>query len=394
MSTQVVRRGSFESESEMLPQDPPPWIIRASARLLIAIFFVALLAAVVVRLPETVHCPFVLVPQNGADPIQSPRLAVVSKVAVSEGQTVAKGAELFVLRSDEIRGFDTQLRTLTEDLHVHEESLTRADASYISQLEIRTAEIAQAESEVKFREKHAASSRDLVARMEKLLKRGGISDVEVIHLRLDAAASEKDFSVAQRTLQQVAAERQKLESDHARQRGEEVSEIEKMKLKINALKADLENSQQNMLTIRAPYPAMVVSLAQRNPGSVVQSGQELCQLSALEGKPQARLAVSEAGYPKLAVGQRARFFFEAYPYQRYGAVDAKVEWISPTAVTSSEGSHFVVLASIDENTRTGRRFALPLRVGMRGEARIVVGRRRLIEYMFEPIRQLKENMRE
>jgi hemolysin D len=126
----------------------------------------------------------------------------------------------------------------------------------------------------------------------------------------------------------------------------------------------------------------------------VQSGQELCQLSALEGKPQARLAVSEAGYPKLAVGQRARFFFEAYPYQRYGAVDAKVEWISPTAVTSSEGSHFVALASIDENTRTGRRFALPLRVGMRGEARIVVGRRRLIEYMFEPIRQLKENMRE
>jgi hypothetical protein len=29
---------------------------------------------------------------------------------------------------------------------------------------------------------------------------------------------------------------------------------------------------------------------------------------------------------------------------------------------------------------------------MKGEARIVVGRRRLIEYAFEPIRQLRENM--
>ena len=34
-----------------------------------------------------------------------------------------------------------------------------------------------------------------------------------------------------------------------------------------------------------------------------------------------------------------------------------------------------------------------MRVGMRGEARIVVGSRALIEYAFEPVRQLRENMR-
>lgn len=391
---EATQRGSFVGESEMLPQDPPPWVVRASAQLLIILFAVGLLAAIVVRLPETVHCPFVLVPEKGADPIQSPRLAVVSKVSVSEGQKVAEGAELFVLRSEEIRGFDTLLRTTAEDLHAHEESLTNSDAAYLSQLEIKAAEIQQAESEVKFREKHAISSRDLVTRMEKLLQRGGISDVEVIRLRLDSAASEKDFSVAQRTLQQVTAEKQKVEADHARERGAEVSEIEKMKMRISALKVDLENTQQNLLTVRAPYAAMVVSLAQRNSGSVVQSGQELCQLAGLEGKPQARLSLNESSLPKLAVGQRARFFFEAYPYQRYGTVDAKVDWISPSAVSSADGPHFVALASVDENARLGRRKPLPLRVGMRGEARVVVGRRTLIEYAFEPIRQLKENMRE
>jgi hypothetical protein len=30
---------------------------------------------------------------------------------------------------------------------------------------------------------------------------------------------------------------------------------------------------------------------------------------------------------------------------------------------------------------------------MRGEAQIVVGRRRLISYLFEPLRQLQENMK-
>ena len=144
---EATQRGSFVGESEMLPQDPPPWVVRASAQLLIILFAVGLLAAIVVRLPETVHCPFVLVPEKGADPIQSPRLAVVSKVSVSEGQKVAEGAELFVLRSEEIRGFDTQLRTTAEDLHAHEESLTNSDVAYISQLEIKAAEIQQAESE-------------------------------------------------------------------------------------------------------------------------------------------------------------------------------------------------------------------------------------------------------
>jgi len=148
-----------ESESEMLPQDPPPQIIRGIAWLLIAIFFTGMIAAVTVHLPETVSAPFILIPQNGADPIQSSRLAVVSSVKVAEGETVKSGQELFVLRSDEIRGLSTQLNGLAEDLRTKEQGLAKADAAYTSQLEIKLAEISNAESEVKFREKHSATSR-------------------------------------------------------------------------------------------------------------------------------------------------------------------------------------------------------------------------------------------
>ena len=395
MSSQLTERGSLDVESEMLPQEPPPWIIRSTAWLLLAAFLFALLVAVVMRLPETVNCQFVLIPATGADPIQSPRQAIISRVAVEEGQPVKAGEDLFVLRSDEIRGWDTQFRTLTEDLHGKEESLARYNIAYASQLEIKKAEIEQAKSEVQFRENHASTSRELVTRMEKLAQKGGISEVDLIKLKLDLAGSEKDLSVAQRTVQQVNLDRQRIETEHARLRGEQQSEIEKLKMRIGALKTDLENTQQNLLTVRSPYEGVVISMDQRTVGSFVQQGQVLCQLAPKDAKPRARMTLNEAGFPKLAIAQRVRYFFDAFPYQRYGAVTGKLDWISPSAVTTTDGSHFVALGSLDRydiSPRAGQ--VLALRVGMRGQAHIIVGGRTLIEYAFEPIRQLRESMKQ
>jgi len=395
MSSQLTQRGSLDVESEMLPQEPPPWIIRSTAWLLLAAFLFALLVAIVMRLPETVHCQFVLIPATGADPIQSPRQAIISRVAVEEGQPVKLGEALFVLRSDEIRGWDTQFRTLTEDLRSKEESLIQSETAYAAQLGIKKAEIEQAKSEVKFRENHASTSRELVKRMEKLAKLGGESEIDLVKLKLDLAGSEKDLSVVQRTVQQVNLDRERMETEHARQRAEQQSEIEKLKMRIGALKTDLENTQQNLLTLRSPYEGVIISMDQRTVGSFVQQGQVLCQLAPKDAKPRARMTLNEAGLPKLAIAQRVRYFFEAFPYQRYGAVTGKLDWISQSAVTTTEGSRFVALGSLDSyeiSSRAGQ--ALPLRVGMKGDAHIIVGGRTLIEYAFEPIRQLRENMKQ
>ncbi len=391
----LTSRGSIDIESEMLPQDPPPQVIRWTGWVLLAAFLFGLLLAIVMRLPETVHCTFVLVPATGADPIQAPHQGTITRISASEGQVVKKGAELFVLRSDEIRSWDTQLRTLTEDLHSREESLTRSESAYKSQLNIKLAEIEQAKSEVKFRENHSKVSRDLVTRMEKLGEQGGISEVDLVKLRLDLAASEKDFSVAQRTVQQNNLDRERMDTEHARVRGEQKAEIEKLKLRIAALKADLENAEQNLLMVRSPYDGVVISLDQRTVGSVVIQGQVLCQLAQQDAKLHARMIITEAGLPKLAVSQRVRYFFEAFPYQRYGAVNGKLDWISPSAVTSTDGSRFVALASLDHLAiPVGAGRFLPLRVGMKGEAHIIVGSRTMIEYAFEPVRQLRESIRQ
>src|SRR5437762_3920618 len=97
MSSQLTQRGSIDAESEMSPQEPPSWIIRWTAWLLMGAFLFALLIAIVVRLPETVHCPFILIPATGADPIQSPRQAIISRVAVEEGQPVKEIGRAHVL---------------------------------------------------------------------------------------------------------------------------------------------------------------------------------------------------------------------------------------------------------------------------------------------------------
>jgi multidrug resistance efflux pump len=395
MSLQLTERGSLVVESKMLPQEPPPWIIRSTAWILLGAFLFALLIAIVMRLPETVRCPFVLVPATGADPVQSPVRAIISHVGVDEGQPVKAGEELFVLRSDEIRGLDTQFRTLTEDLHSKQESLARFESAYAAQLGIKDQEIEQAKSEIKFRENHAQTSRQLVTRMDKLATQGGESQIDLIKLKLDLAGSEKDLSVAQRTLQQVTLDRERMETEHARQQAEEQSEIEKLKMQIGALKSDLQNADQNLLTVRSPYEGVIISMDERTVGGVVQPGQVLCQVARKDAKPRARLTLSEGGLPKLAVAQRVRYFFQAFPYQRYGAVTGKLDWISPSAVTSSDGSHFVALASLDRSEISGRaRQSLPLRVGMKGEAHIIVGGRTMIEYAFEPIRQLHESMKQ
>jgi multidrug resistance efflux pump len=395
MSLQLDQRDSLNTESELSPQEPPPWIIRWTAWILLGAFLFALLIAIVMRLPETVDCRFILIPATGADPIQSPRQAIISQVVVNEGQPVKAGEDLFVLRSDEIGGWDTQFRMLNEDLRTKQESLNRNESAYAAQIGIKNEEIEQAKSEVKFRENHAQTSRDLVTRMEKLAKQGGESEVEVIKLKLDLAGSEKDLSVAQRTLQQVMLDRQRMETEHARQRGEEQSEVEKLNMRIGALKKDLENARQNLLSVRSPYDGVVISVDQRTVGSFVQQGQVLCQLAPKGSKPRARMTVNETGLPKLAVAQRVRYFFEAFPYQRYGTITGKVDWISPSAITTTEGSRFVALGSLDRyemSPRAGQ--ALPLRVGMRGDAHVIVGGRTLIEYAFEPIRQLRESMKQ
>lgn len=377
--------------SDLLASQPPPHVVRWMAWLLIGLFAVAALAAVVIKINETVHCEFVLVSELGEDPIQSPLLSVVQKVCVNEGQEVAGGEDLFLLRSDEVRAWQTQLHSAEEDSRALEQRVTKLEELHTAQLAIKDEEIKQVEKEISFREKHLETSRDFLDRHEKLFKDGLISQVELLKQQLDTSESEKDLNVAQRTLQQVNLQRKQLQTDHARERTEEASQAEKLKLTIAALKGQLDNAEGDLLHVRAPCRGVVTSLLHRNAGSVVTKGEELCQFARAGGALQARLIVEEKNVPRLALGQKVRFLFAAFPQQRYGSLNGQLDWVSAAAVSSPGGRQFAARALLAEQSFSGG--GRPLRAGMKGEARVAVGQRRIIEYAFEPLRALRENVK-
>jgi multidrug resistance efflux pump len=383
----------WEEQAPLVPREPPPWFVRALGWLLISLFLAVLLASILVSVPETVQSPFVLVNEGGADPIAAPRQAVLEEVLLRTGQKVKKGQKLFVMRVDELREWQTETDARQQTLRALGEGSVKLEEAHASALRIKDGEIDQAQRETLFREKYLLTLRDLVAKLEKLAGTGLISEIELTSQRLSLAQAEKDLEIARRTLAQRRLERQGLETERRRQRIAEKSAAEDLNIRIAALDQPLSTSVNGLLEIRAPYDAVCLSVTKQNAGSVVAPGEQLCQLSPLTNHLQARLEVPETGLSRLQSGQRVRLFFDAFPYQRFGVMTGAIDWISPAAVTREQGSDFVALASLDQSNFVVDKNAYPLRAGMKGQARVTVGRRALIEYAFEPIRKLRENLR-
>lgn len=391
-ATADADRATWEAQAPLVPHDPPPWFVPALAWLLIALFATVLLAAILVRVPETVQSRFVLVPEGGADPIVSPRAGVLEEVLLRVGQKVKKGEKLFVMRVDEVREWRTETDAREQALRTLRENSMKLDEGHASALRIKDGEIDQAEREMTFRKRHLQVMRDLTAKVEKLARTGLMSEMEVAAQRLSLAQSEKDLEVARKTIAQRRLEREGLETERRRQGIEEKSAADTLKIRISALNQPLAASANGLLEIRAPYDAVCIGLAQQNAGSAVAPGQQLCQLSPSTSRLQAKLLLPETGLSGLMPRQHVRLLFDAFPYQRYGAVTGAIDWISPAAVTREQGSDFVALASLDKREIVNGKNAYPLKAGMKGEARVTVGRRALIELAFEPLRKIRENL--
>jgi multidrug efflux pump subunit AcrA (membrane-fusion protein) len=383
---------AWETDLPIARREPPNWFMTALAWLLIALFATALLVAVFVRVPETVSSRFVLMPENGADAIQSPRPGVVAQVFVKPGQIVRAGDRLFLLRVDEVREWKLESDTRQEELRAMKDRLARDEEGFSSALRIKESEIEQAEREVAFRESHVNIMNDLVVRVEKLAASGLMSQIELASHRLSRAQSEKDLEIARKTLAQRRMERQRLLSDRARQRHDDASKAEELRMRVAALQQPLSASANGLLEVRAPYDGVCINVAAEDAGRVVGAGEALCQLTPATTRLQARLDVPENGVSRIARQQHVRLFFDAFPYQRFGGVAGAIDWVSPAAVLRQQGSEFVALASLERQAVVAGTKSYPLRPGMKGEARVTVGRRSLIEFVFEPLRRIRENL--
>jgi membrane fusion protein len=92
-------------------------------------------------------------------------------------------------------------------------------------------------------------------------------------------------------------------------------------------------------------------------------------------------------------GQPVRLRFEAFAYQKYGHQPGHVLQVSRTPLAASEMAAlalpatasggepmFRITVALDETAHT-----LPLAAGMRLQADVLLERRRLVEWLFEPL---------
>ncbi len=168
------------------------------------------------------------------------------------------------------------------------------------------------------------------------------------------------------------------------------------------LKANLQETQAHIFylekqleqyTFRSPVEGIIFNLPVKKPGSVIQSG-ELFASIAPQDSPlilRAEIPASDSGFIKL--GQTVKLKFDAYPFQDYGVVEGKVNWISPTSKIQEtiQGNLKVfeleiVIERPYINHKNGPIFLTP---GQTATAEIVVRQRSVMDFVLEPFQKLQ-----
>ena len=379
--------------TELFPYEMPFHAARVIACFLILVFAILLAGTIFIDYPETVTAPFVLLPESGADPMQSPFDGVVEEVRVVTGAVVSKGDILYVLRSPRILELVAELRGLEKDLASIDQEQGAAEATYRINREIGEAEIVQREKEATFRHRYLTVYDDVNMRIEKLGAAGLTSSIEVLNHQLGYAEAERDAALADEAHKMSKLSLSRLDAEHGQDLKRMESESSKLTVRIAGISGQLKQATGDLAFLAAPYDGTIVSVDRKRVGDVVGVGQELCQIAPGGAPPRAHLQLEERGMARLREGQPVKLLFEAFPYQRYGVVDASLVWLSPAAILSDGEERFIAHVVPEALEIGAGENAQPLRAGMRGEARIQVGRRTLIEFAFQPIRQLRENMR-
>lgn len=126
----------------------------------------------------------------------------------------------------------------------------------------------------------------------------------------------------------------------------------------------------------------------------VEEGDLPAELACPGATLQAVLTVPQSGTARVRPGRGVKLLYDAFPYGRYGIRYGTVRWVSPASVDAENNPGFHAFADIEDEAIMVDGQPLPLRAGMRGTAKIVIGRRSLMSYAFEPLRQLRESFAE
>ncbi|MEM8677281.1 MAG: response regulator [Cyanobacteria bacterium P01_G01_bin.67] len=176
-----------------------------------------------------------------------------------------------------------------------------------------------------------------------------------------------------------------LESDMATLK----SEIAQAKSQIASLKFKL--TQQ---VITAPADGVVFHLPVAGAGAVVQPGERIVDIAPKDSALilKAQMPPSESG--SLEVGMPVKVKFDAFPFQDYGIVGGRVNWISPDSkfVDLEQGRQevFELVIELDRTYIEDREKRIVLTPGQTATAEVIVQERRIIDLILDPFKKLQK----
>ncbi len=330
------------------------------------------------------------------------RPGIVAEILVREGQEVSAGtplARIVVATPDGQESLEARraeaIARRDAILRASEPEAARATAARIEALR---AQIRGDESELAGLADQISEQRSLVASAETELERarnvaarGFVSrrDVlqreEVLATRRQALSRlEQETGSRSARIATARAELSRAESEFALDRAELAGRRAAL-----AGESALDENASSFLVTAAAAGTVTGILAHR--GDAVSPERPILTIVPAGTRLTARLNVPPGAAGFIEPGQTVRLAIDAFPYQTYGTVTGRVDFISAATVPvplpdgSGTTEAFLVQATLDRPSVEAFGRAHPLRPGMTVDARITTRSRSLAEWLFEPL---------
>jgi multidrug resistance efflux pump len=149
----------------------------------------------------------------------------------------------------------------------------------------------------------------------------------------------------------------------------------------------LERAQElvRRATIRAPVAGTLVRLAVLHPGSVMGTGEPVVVLEPDDQPLLARVDVPNASMRRLREGLAGRIELDAFPREDFGHIRGEVLDIEPDA---DDTGRYRAWIQLTPDATTNETLVRGLKPGLHLDVRLIVERRRIIDFLARPLRKL------
>jgi membrane fusion protein len=369
-----------------------------------------------------------LVPTQGSLNIAAPQAGVLMELPVSEGQSVKAGGVLLVLHTERrsllagqaddatervARQIDARKQTVDTERNLRELQRTQREQVLSDRIRTMKAELRQADEERSLQQRRVQLARTTLTRNEQLAQDGFVSVAQVQTRQeelIDADARlktlERSGLALQRDLRTLQGER----DDLAAQLKTDLNQLDRSRASLD--QEATENAVRKTTVITAPFAGTVTAL-NLQPGQAVQTGQTLAtlvpQAKLKEGALQAQLFAPSRTAGFVRPGQTVYLRYAAYPYQKFGLYTGHITAVSATPFAPSElppnisqqliaqaGSNealYRINVKLDQQDIRAFGEDIALKPGLTLEADVLQERRKVWEWVLEPVLAARQQMR-